>query len=729
MSKDPRLCEPIPPPQNLATINSHTTHSTSPPPLPHRAFDVLSHDEVKNGTTGFPVKQPPQAQQPAARKLCVRHQRMADQNISATLQKSLDALPLKERETVNMIWSNFSSSSHPRRALILQGILTMCCFSQLSLLTEQLQHLIRLDPFHVLPREVSLQVLRNLDAISLGRAAQVSSLWRTLADDDILWKNICEQHIDKKCSKCGWGLPLLEKRRNARPRLPSPAQSASSASSLATKRDADQPGISDPRPLKRPRLASPTTKDGDLLEVPEMIAGCERFKDTLIRPWKDVYCERLTIERNWRRGRYSVRTLQGHTDGVMCMQFSETLEHPSFPILITGSYDRTARVWNMETGEQVTCMTGHTRALRALQFDQAKLITGSMDRTLRVWNWRNGSCIRTLEGHNEGVVCLNFDDNVLASGSVDTTVKVWNFRTGECFTLRGHKDWVNSVTLWDAPDPYRMSNGVHPTNEFNIDPGKMLFSASDDGSVRLWDLNRRTCVRQFLGHVGQVQTIRIVTLDPDTPDTELLAPSSIEPEEPGVNGTSHRLPYGDPRSRLGSGLPGWASASVSIPTTLPVDHPGFDDAAFTPPVGFDPYAYYNSPDVTPAPQAFLHPNLNGKGQGPSRSSSPGRKKGPTPILVSGSLDNTIKVWDIETGKTLKTLFGHIEGVWTIACDKLRLVSGSHDRTIKVWVREEGRCMATLVGHRGAVTCLALGDDKLVSGSDDGDIKIWNFSPP
>jgi F-box/WD-40 domain protein MET30 len=59
-----------------------------------------------------------------------------------------------------------------------------------------------------------------------------------------------------------------------------------------------------------------------------------------------------------------------------------------------------------------------------------------------------------------------------------------------------------------------------------------------------------------------------------------------------------------------------------------------------------------------------------------------RKK---PMLISGSLDNTIKMWDIETGETVRTFFGHIEGLWAIASDKLRLVSGSHDRTIKVFV--------------------------------------------
>ncbi|CAE6490210.1 unnamed protein product [Rhizoctonia solani] len=258
-----------------------------------------------------------------------------------------------------------------------------------------------------------------------------------------------------------------------------------------------------------------------------------------------------------------------------------------------------------------------------------------MDHTLKVWNWRNGTCVRTLEGHTEGVVCLNYDSNVLASGSVDTTVKVWNFRTGECFTLRGHRDWVNAVHLWDGP-----GSEAKGDQELDIDPGKMLFSASDDGSIRLWDLNLRTCVRQFTGHVGQVQSIRLVMLDGGCGDDDKQARQQEKDEKKQED-----------------------------------------------------------------------------------------KNGPVPVLISGSLDNTIRIWDVESGKARKTLFGHIEGVWSVQSDKLRVVSASHDRTIKVWNHGDGTCVATLVGHRGAVTCLALGDDKIVSGSDDGDIRVWSFAPP
>jgi len=96
----------------------------------------------------------------------------------------------------------------------------MCCFSQLSLLSSELALAIRIDPFSLFPREVSLKVLGHLDAMSLGRAAQVSRSWKQLADDDLLWRNMCEQHIERKCEKCGWGLPLLSERRR---RVPGPA--------------------------------------------------------------------------------------------------------------------------------------------------------------------------------------------------------------------------------------------------------------------------------------------------------------------------------------------------------------------------------------------------------------------------------------------------------------------------------------------------------------------------
>ena len=92
---------------------------------------------------------------------------------------------------------------------------------------------------------------------------------------------------------------------------------------------------------------------------------------------------------------------------------------------------------------------------------------------------------------------------------------------------------------------------------------------------------------------------------------------------------------------------------------------------------------------------------------------------------SGSLDNVLKTWDVETGKARQTLFGHTQGVWQVAANALRIVSASHDRTLKIW-NHDGTCMHTLAGHRGAVTAVTLSDDAIVSGSDDATVHIWSF---
>lgn len=58
-------------------------------------------------------------------------------------------------------------------------------------------------------------------------------------------------------------------------------------------------------------------------------------------------------------------------------------------------------------------------------------------------------------------------------------------------------------------------------------------------------------------------------------------------------------------------------------------------------------------------------------------------------IISGSLDDTIKIWDANTGECLQTLVGHIEPVWSVAFspDGTKIISGSLDHTIKIWGEE------------------------------------------
>lgn len=76
-------------------------------------------------------------------------------------------------------------------------------------------------------------------------------------------------------------------------------------------------------------------------------------------------------------------------------------------------------------------------------------------------------------------------------------------------------------------------------------------------------------------------------------------------------------------------------------------------------------------------------------------------------IVSGSDDNTLKVWNATSGKCMRTLAGHTGGVWSSQMQGNIIVSGSTDRTLKVWNADSGNCLHTLHGHTSTVRCMHL----------------------
>jgi len=99
-------------------------------------------------------------------------------------------------------------------------------------------------------------------------------------------------------------------------------------------------------------------------------------------------------------------------------------------------------------------------------------------------------------------------------------------------------------------------------------------------------------------------------------------------------------------------------------------------------------------------------------------------------ITSGSWDNMIKVWSVETGKLQMTLLGHVNAVTSLAVDSFGawLVSGSVDHTIKIWSVKSQQLHQTLLGHSDAVTALAVSSNAqlIASGSADNTIKIWSI---
>ncbi|KAL3710578.1 hypothetical protein TMatcc_004374 [Talaromyces marneffei ATCC 18224] len=546
-------------------------------------------------------------------RYCYRHRpdlkcrRQADEPSMDHLQWELQSLPQSDQQGIAHVWSLFSAAPAKQRELMLRGILAQCCFPQLSL--------------------ISSSILSYLDTASLCRAAQVSRGWKCLADDDVVWHRMCEQHIHRKCTKCGWGLPLLERKRlraskeqiekralgvSVIPEASVTVQSVDATSGV--KRTAEDLEASDSQTVKRQRL--PIEEDTNIYK-------------TNFRPWKDVYKDRFKVGTNWKYGRCSVKVFKGHTNGVMCLQFEDN-------ILATGSYDTTIKIWDMETGEELRTLTGHTSGIRCLQFDETKLISGSIDRTLKVWNWRTGECISTYTGHLGGIIGLHFQNSILASGSTDKTVKIWNFEDKSTFLLRGHSDWVNAVRVDSC--------------------SRTVLSASDDCTVKLWDLDSKQCIRTFQGHVGQVQQV-------------IPLPREFEFEE--GHDASHEED---------------SNASVSG-------------------------------DESPSSQVSCSPTA---------AFFEGDRPAPPRYILTSALDSTIRLWETYTGRCLRTFFGHLEGVWALSADTLRIVSGAEDRMVKIWDPRTGKCERTFTGHSGPVTCVGLGDSCFVTGSEDCEVRIYSF---
>ena len=97
-------------------------------------------------------------------------------------------------------------------------------------------------------------------------------------------------------------------------------------------------------------------------------------------------------------------------------------------------------------------------------------------------------------------------------------------------------------------------------------------------------------------------------------------------------------------------------------------------------------------------------------------------------LASASEDQTLRIWNAETGDVTAVLRGHSSRVTSVAIsrDGKRLLSGSHDQLIKVWDVADGNFLRDLVGHEKEVTCVAFGPgDRAVSGSIDQTIRLWD----
>jgi WD40 repeat protein len=381
------------------------------------------------------------------------------------------------------------------------------------------------------------------------------------------------------------------------------------------------------------------------------------------------------------------RTLNGHTNIVTAIAFS-----PDGQLLASSSTDRTVKIWNLVTGDSIQTLEGHNACVWSVDFhpNGHLLATAAEDNTIKLWNLETGSCVQTLKGHQYWVKAITFSPNgkILASGSFDSTVKIWDWQTGECLkTLLGHNSVVTSLAF--SPQ------------------GDRLVTGSYDQSVKIWDIFTGKCLDTLHKHTNRVWSVAF------HPQGKLVV----------SGGDDHAIKVWElQRGKCIKTLQGNSNAIYAIACNNQQNllASGHEDQTIK---------LWNV-DIN-SPQA-LEPDLQPfqilRGHSDrilSITFSPDQK-----ILASGSADRSIKLWDAQTGKLLKSLLGHRSWVWgiTISPDSKFLASGSYDHTIKLWDLDSGECLQTLQGHPSSVLAVRFSHDgkTLFSSGYDKLIKHWHL---
>ncbi|KAJ9267667.1 hypothetical protein DTO195F2_1 [Paecilomyces variotii] len=434
-----------------------------------------------------------------------------------------------------------------------------------------------------------------------------------------------------------------------------------------------------------------------------------------------------------------LQTLEGHSGAVGAVAFS-----PNNQTLVTGSHDKTIKLWDTMTGSLQQTLEGHLGWIRTIAFSSCGLLlaSGSHDNTIKLWDAVTGALQKTFCGHSGSVWSVEFSPNgkLIVSGSVDSTVKLWDTATGFLkHTFKGHTHPVQAVAF--SPD------------------GKVLASGSHDKTIRLWDTTTGLLQRTLEDHLDLVRaiafsscgrllasgshdsTIKLWDTSSGALKRTLTVEGPLQETLDGCQGSVGAVAF-SPDSRLlasgthDSAIRLWDTTTGALRRTLEGHTFSVWTVAFSPDSqllasgSFDSTAklWDISTEVLQgnfiekrAAQQTIDGHLGSVG---IITFSPDGK-----MLASGSIDRTVKLWDAITGTLLQTLEGHLDFIRTVkfSLDGRFLISGSNDGIVKLWDTSAGTLRHTLNSHLGAVRAVALSPDcqLLASAFTDNTVKIWD----
>ncbi|CAA6804629.1 MAG: High-affnity carbon uptake protein Hat/HatR [uncultured Sulfurovum sp.] len=183
------------------------------------------------------------------------------------------------------------------------------------------------------------------------------------------------------------------------------------------------------------------------------------------------------------------RSLTGHTGSIYSVAISRDGK-----TIVSGSSDKSIKIWDRSTGELERSLTGHTGSIYsvAISRDGKTIVSGSSDKSIKIWDRSTGELERSLTGHTGSIysVAISRDGKTIVSGSDDKSIKIWDRSTGELErSLTGHTNWVRSVAI--SRD------------------GKTIVSGSDDKSIKIWDRSTGELERSLTGHDSLVLSVAI----------------------------------------------------------------------------------------------------------------------------------------------------------------------------------------------------------------------------
>ncbi|MEM9571702.1 MAG: TIR domain-containing protein [Pseudomonadota bacterium] len=422
------------------------------------------------------------------------------------------------------------------------------------------------------------------------------------------------------------------------------------------------------------------------------------------------------------------KVFRGHRDSV-----SDVVYAPDGETLLTTSWDGTAKIWDVTTGDMLRSVYGGERIGASGVFSHdGQTVFVTQDTTIQKWDLAFDELIPFGTGHTADVVDLTVsgDGRFLASAAWDNTAKLWDVASGQIVrSLDDHDYIVTSVAfspdsrivatgsgtissgetkLWDVASgallqTFTGHGDVVSAIAFSSD-GYYMATGSGDATVQIWDLTSNTQLNTLRAHTDLVRGVAF------SPDGNFLVTSSADDtiriwnpftSTPLAVISSHNGEVGDisfspdGKSFATASADGTARTWAIVPGDLiaRLEHPGST-------IGVGPmYALSYSPDGTQ-------------------------------ILTSHDTEHAL-LWDAVTGSLLRTL--HVPDTRIAASafspDGNWIATGLSDGTIRIWNRQSGEQVQSLVGHTEFINQLSFSPDglTLVSGDSGGFVFVWDMS--